>query len=316
MLTRIPTAEDIQKAHERIAPYIHRTPVMRSQSLDKLVKASLYFKCENFQKCGAFKMRGASNAVFSLPSAVLEKGVATHSSGNHGAALALAAKLANTKAYVVMPKNSAKIKVEAVKEYGGEVVFCENTQAAREETLAEVVRQTGAHFIHPFDNYDVIAGQATAAKEFLEEVPSLEHLVVPVGGGGLLSGTALSRCYFSPQTIVWAGEPEGAPDTFLSFQQRKRIPNHTVATIADGLRANVGELTFPIIQKYVSHVILVSDEAIIQAIRLVWERLKIVIEPSCAVPLAAVLKEKARFEGKKVGIILSGGNVDLSKLPF
>lgn len=312
----IPSADDIRAAHQRISPYIHRTPVMRSQSIDKIVGANLYFKCENFQKCGAFKMRGASNAVFSLPKTMLEKGVATHSSGNHGAALALAAKLAGTKAYIVMPKNSAKIKIEAVREYGGEIIFCENTQAAREKTLAEVVQQTDAHFVHPFDNYAVIAGQATAAKELLEDVADLAHVIAPVGGGGLLSGTALAAYYFSAQTQVWAGEPAGAPDTFLSFQQKKIVPNREINTIADGLRTNVGELTFPIILQHVREIMLVDDAAIIAAMRMVWERMKIVIEPSCAVPLAAVLKNKEKFQGKKIGIILSGGNVDLSKLPF
>jgi threonine dehydratase len=316
LIHHTPKAQDIKDAAKRIAPFIHHTPVLSSKSINQLVGAEIYFKCENFQKCGAFKMRGATNALFSNDKDALKNGVATHSSGNHAGAIALAAKLAGIKAYIVMPNNSTEIKIKAVREYGAEITFCENTQQARESTLAEIIQKTGAYFIHPYDNYMVIAGQATAALELIEEKPDLEYIVVPVGGGGLLSGTSLTAHYFAPQMEVWAGEPEGANDAFLSMQEGKIIPNISVNTICDGLRTTVGEKTFPIIQKLVKGVIAVTDEAVIEAMRIVWERMKIIVEPSCMVTLAAIIKEKERFKGKKIGIIISGGNVDVKKLPF
>ncbi|GAB4335415.1 MAG: pyridoxal-phosphate dependent enzyme [Flammeovirgaceae bacterium] len=316
LIDHTPQTQDIKEAAQRIAPYIHRTPVLSSKSINQMTGAEVYFKCENFQKCGAFKMRGASNTVFSIPKDLLKNGVATHSSGNHAAAIALAAQFAGTKAYIVMPKNSTEVKIKAVRGYGAEIIFSENTQQSRESTLQEVVRKTGAYFIHPYDNYAVIAGQATAALELIEEHPDLEHIITPVGGGGLLSGTALTAHYFAPNTHVWAGEPEGANDALLSMKKGEILPNQSVDTICDGLRTTVGEKTFPIIKTLVKGIISVSDAEVIEAMRLIWERMKIVVEPSCTVTLAAVLKAKEQFEGKKIGIILSGGNVDLKKLPF
>ena len=312
-----PNASSIREAHERIKPYIHRTPVLTNTSLNKLTGASLFFKCENLQKVGAFKMRGATNAVFSLPEEDLRKGVATHSSGNHAQALALAAHLAGTKAYIVMPENAPKVKVAAVKGYGAEVIFCKPNLQSREDTLEAVVKRTGAVFVHPYNDYDIIAGQATAALELLEELKDpLEILVAPVSGGGLLSGTALAAHFFSPKTEVVGAEPAGADDAWQSLQQGKIIPQTNPKTIADGLRSSLGDKTFPIIQRHVTEIVRVSEEEIIQAMRLVWERMKVIIEPSGAVSLAAALQSKDRWVGKSIGIILSGGNVDLELLPF
>ncbi len=312
----IPTANDIAEAHDRIRSYIHRTPILTSQTINRLTGAEIYFKCENFQKVGAFKIRGGVNAVLQLSETALKNGVATHSSGNHAQAIAYAAREVGSKAYIVMPDNAPEIKKKAVADYGAEIIFCEPTLQAREDALNEVVRRTGAAFVHPFNDYRVIAGQATAAKELIEDASALDVVMTPVGGGGLLSGTALSVHYLSPQTQVIAGEPEGAQDASLSLQAGKITPAPYVKTIADGLLTTVGDKTFPLIQRYVKAVITVTDEEIVNAMRLVWERMKIIIEPSCAVPLAALLKEKETFAGKKVGIILSGGNVDLEKLPF
>ncbi|AHM61621.1 pyridoxal-5'-phosphate-dependent protein subunit beta [Flammeovirgaceae bacterium 311] len=316
MLTSKP-AETIQNAHKRIRPYIHQTPVLESRQLNELLNAQVYFKCENLQKVGAFKMRGAANAVFSLKPEERQKGVATHSSGNHAQALALAARLAGIPAYIVMPSTAPKVKVAAVKGYDAEVIFCEPTLAARETTLQEVVARTGAHFVHPYNDERVIAGQATAAKELFEQVKEpLDVVITPVGGGGLLSGAVLAARSFSPATKVWAGEPAGADDAYRSLQDGMLVPQTAPNTIADGLLTSLGDITYAIISKGVEQIILVSEEEIIEAMRFLWERMKLVVEPSGAVPLAAALKEKEVLKEKRIGIIISGGNVDLSKLPF
>ena len=307
------TKQSIKDAHERIKPYIQHTPVLTSESLNEIAGCSLFFKCENFQKVGAFKARGAMNAALSLPKDQLQKGIATHSSGNHAQAIARAARILGVKSYIVMPRTAPEIKKRGVRGYGGEIFECEPNLASRESTLAEVVEKTGATEIHPFNNYEVITGQATAAKELIEEISSLDFIVAPVGGGGLLSGTALAAKYFSPQTIVIAGEPAGSDDAYRSMQSGK-IEEAQSNTIADGLLTKLGDKTFPIIQQNVKEIITVTDEEIIAAMRLIWERLKIIVETSCAVPFAAVLKDKTKFAGKRVGIILTGGNVDLEKV--
>jgi threonine dehydratase len=311
-MNTIPDKVSIEKAHERIKDYIHHTPVLTSGSIDEIAGCSIFFKAENFQKIGAFKARGAMNASLSLSPSELAKGVSTHSSGNHAQALARAAKILGVKSYIVMPRTAPDVKKKGVRAFGGEIFECEPTLEARESTLAEVVKKTGATEIHPFNNYDVIAGQATAAKELFEEAGELDFIVVPVGGGGLLSGTALAAKYFSPNTSVIAGEPAGADDAFRSLQSGKIEPSQS-NSVADGLLTSLGDKTFPLIKQYVKEVITVSDKEIVEAMRLIWERLKIIVEPSCAVPFAAVLKDKAKFEGKRVGIILSGGNVDLAR---
>ncbi len=306
------TKSSIEEAHVRIKPYVHRTPVMTSRSIDKIADCSVFFKCENFQNVGAFKARGAMNAALQLSPEQRKKGVATHSSGNHAQAIARAAQILSIKSYIVMPTTTPQIKKKGVIAYGGEIFECEPTLAAREQTLAEVIKKTGAIEIHPFNNYEVMTGQATAAKELFEEVSNLDYLLAPVGGGGLLSGTAMAAKYFSPSTQVIAGEPEGSDDTFRSLKSGK-IEQAQSKTIADGLLTTVGEKTFPIIQKQVKEVITVSEEEIISAMRLIWERMKMIVEPSAAVPLAAVLKSKEKFKDKRIGIIVSGGNVDLER---
>ncbi len=307
------TKETIEKAAERIAPYIHSTPILTNKSINELAGLELYFKCENFQKIGAFKIRGGMNASLQLTPEQLEKGVATHSSGNHAQALAFAAKMLGIKAYIVMPESSPQVKVNAVRGYGAEVTICASNQAARESTLQAIVDKTGATFIHPYDNDEVITGQATCVKEMIEAIPDIDIVVTPVGGGGLLSGTCLGAYYFKPGLKVFAGEPEGAADAVLSIQSGKVEKAPFINTIADGLMTTLSERTLKIIKEHVTDILLVSDEEIKDALRLVYERMKIIIEPSCAVPLAAVLKNRELFQGKKVGIILSGGNVDLSK---
>ncbi len=307
------TRQDIEQAHERIKPYIHRTPVLSSTAIDKIAGCTIFFKCENFQKVGAFKARGAMNAALSLTSEQLSKGIATHSSGNHAQAIARAAQILNTKSFIVMPRTAPLIKKKGVEGYGGKIFECEPTLQSRETTLAKVIAETGATEIHPFDNLQVITGQATAAKEMIEEVKELDIIMSPVGGGGLLSGSSLSAEYFSPSTIIIAGEPSGADDAYRSMKSGK-IEASQSNTIADGLLTNLCEKTFSIIREKVKEVLTVDDEEIIAAMRLVWERMKIVIEPSAAVPLAALLKNKEKFKGKRTGIILSGGNVDLDKL--
>jgi threonine dehydratase len=304
------TQQSITDAHNRIRPFIHQTPVLTSNSLDEIAGTSLFFKCENFQKVGAFKARGAMNAVLSLTREQRARGVATHSSGNHAQALARAAKIMGTKAYIVMPRTAPQIKRQGVIGYGGEIFECEPNLKSREETLMQVTQEKGAFVIHPFNNYEVINGQATVAKEFFEEIGYLNCVLAPVGGGGLLGGAGMAAKFFSPQTIVIGAEPEGADDAYRSLESGM-IETSQADTVADGLLTNLGTKTFPLIQESVKKIITVSDIEIINAMRIVWERLKIIIEPSAAVAVAAVLKEKDQFRNKNVGIILSGGNIDL-----
>jgi threonine dehydratase len=307
------TRAAIELAEKTIKPYIHRTPVFTNKSINELTGIDFYFKCENFQKIGAFKIRGGMNATLSLNPIQLKNGIATHSSGNHAQALAYAAKTLGIKAYIVMPKSSPQVKVDAVKGYGAEVIICEANQAAREAALNKVVAETGAEFIHPYDDYRVITGQATCVKEFIEEVPALDVVITPVGGGGLLSGTCLGAHFFKPGLQVYAGEPEGAADAVLSIKSGKVEKAPFINTIADGLMTTLSEQTLAIIKEYVTDILLVSDEEIIAALKLVYERMKIIVEPSCVVPFAAAIKNAHLFNGKKVGIILTGGNVDLTK---
>lgn len=315
-MTTLPTFADIQKAHERIRPYIHRTPVMTSKSINEIVGAELFFKCENLQKVGAFKFRGACNSVFSLSDEEAKNGVCTHSSGNHAAALALAARMRGIPAYIVMPENAPQIKKVAVAGYGAQITFCEPTLAARESTLKQVAEKTGATEIHPYNYFNVICGQGTAAKELIEEIGALDVEMAPVGGGGLLSGTALSTKALLPGARVIAAEPAGADDAFRSFYSKTLHPSVAPKTIADGLLTSLGAITFELILSNVDQIATVSEEGIVAAMRMIWERMKIIIEPSSAVPLAAILENKVDVKGQKVGIILSGGNVDLGKLPF
>ncbi len=307
------TKASIQAAHERIKPYIHKTPVLTNNSINEMTGIDFYFKCENFQKIGAFKIRGGMNACLKLNPEQLSKGVATHSSGNHAQAMAFAGKTLGTKAFIVMPKTSPQVKVNAVKGYGAEVIMCEPNQQAREETLNKIVAATGATFVHPYDNDDVIEGQATCVKELIEDVPDLDIVITPVGGGGLLSGTCLGAYYFKPGLQVYAGEPEGAADAVLSFKSGKVEKAPYINTIADGLMTTLSDRTLAIIKEHVTDIILVTEEEIIAALKLIYERMKIVVEPSCVVPFAAAFKNPKLFKGKKVGIILSGGNVDLTK---
>ena len=311
-----PDLAAIRAAAKRIERHARRTPVFTCESLNHLADAELFFKCENFQKVGAFKFRGACNAVFSLSDEEAKAGVATHSSGNHAAALALAAKIRGIDAHIVMPKNAPEVKRAAVAGYGGKITFCEPTLAAREAAIARIVEHTSAVLVHPYNDYRVIAGQGTAALELLQEIPRLDVIMAPVGGGGLLSGTCIATAEASPGTKIIAAEPQGADDALRSLKAGKIIPMTDPKTIADGLRSSLGERTFPIIQKYVQEIITVSEEAIIHAMRQVWERMKIIIEPSAAVPVAAVLQHNKNIVGRRVGIILSGGNVDLEKLPW
>jgi len=316
MLEHSPTKEDILGASRRISKFIHHTPLLTSRSLDDIGGCSIYFKCENFQKVGAFKARGAVNATLLLADEQRKHGIATHSSGNHAQAIAYAASIFGIKAYIVMPENAPIIKIDAVKGYGAEIVFCEPTLEARERELDKIVEETSACFIHPYNDYSVIAGQATAAYEISQSKPDLDCLFTPVGGGGLLSGTLLSRNFFFPDATVFAGEPAGADDAYRSLEKGKIVPSIRPNTIADGLLTSLGDKTFKIINENIKAIILVDDDEIIQAMRLLWERMKIIVEPSGAVPLAALLKEKEKFSGKKIGIILSGGNVDLKKQFF
>jgi len=312
----LPIYSDIEQAHIIVQKFAHRTPVLTSTSINKMVSGNLFFKCENFQKVGAFKFRGACNAVFALTEEEAQKGVATHSSGNHAAALALAAKMRGIAAHIVMPDNSPEIKKKAVAGYGAKITFCEPTLQARETTLARIVDETGATEIHPYNNFNVIAGQGTAAKELIEDFGEFDIIIAPVGGGGLLSGTALSTKYLLQNCKVIAAEPAGADDAFRSFQAKKIIPSVNPKTIADGLLTSLGERNFAIIMENVDDIVTVSEEKIVEAMRMIWERMKIIIEPSSAVPLAAILEEKIDIQNKKVGIIISGGNLDLGKLPF
>jgi len=310
------TLADIRAAHARIADKIHRTPVLTSATLDALCGAQLFFKCENFQKIGAFKARGATNAVFALTDAEAANGVATHSSGNHAAALARAARLRGIPAHIVMPSNAPKTKIESVRRNGGIIVFCEPTLVAREAACAKIIAETGARLVHPFDDYAVMAGQGTATLELLEQAPDLDLIIVPVGGGGLLCGTAVAAKGARPGLRVIAAEPAGADDAARSFAAGRIIPLEKASTVADGLRTSLGERNFPLIRQHVDEVVTVSEESIVAAMRRIWDVLKIIIEPSCAVPYAAIMEQKIDVSGKRVGIILTGGNVDLDALPW
>lgn len=315
-MSNVPTLGGIRNAKARIAQYIHRTPVMTCTTIDDMVGASLYFKCENFQKVGAFKARGALNTVLGLDDDLVARGVATHSSGNHAAALALAARIRGVPAYIVMPDSAPRVKKEAVSAYGAEITYCAPSLKDREAILAQVVARTGAVFVHPFNDYRIIAGQATAAFELFEEVADLDIVMAPVGGGGLLSGTALTAHYVSPATSVIAAEPAGADDAYRSFRSGELVASVKPQTIADGLLTSLGDLTFDIIRRFVDDIVTVDDEAIIYATRLIFERMKIVVEPSAAVPLAALLNKRPNVTGLRVGIILSGGNIDLGSFPL
>lgn len=315
-LQAAPTLHQIRAAHQRIAPHVHRTPVVASQSLDVIAGARLYFKCENLQRSGSFKMRGASNAVFSLSDDEAARGVVTHSSGNHAAALALAAKERGIRAWVVMPSDAPQVKRRAVEAFGAEIVLCEPTLASREATAAEVLRRTGAVLIHPYDDDRIIAGQGTAAWELVEEVPDLDFVLAPVSGGGLLSGTAIAAKGLRPSIRVIGCEPRNADDAARSLAAGSIEPAATARTIADGLRATLAPRTFEILRRLVDRVALVGEDEIVAAMRLLWDRLKLVVEPSGAVAAAPALFRQIGAEGKKIGIILSGGNLDLDSLPF
>lgn len=310
------TLTDIQQAAERIQPYAHRTPVMTNESLNQQVGAQVFMKCENLQKVGAFKFRGATNAVFSLTDEEAARGVVTHSSGNHAAALALAARNRGIPAYIVMPNNAPQVKKDAVAGYSGQITFCEPTLQARESTMEEIRGKTGATVVHPYDNQRVIAGQGTAALELLADFPDLDVIIAPVGGGGLLSGTSIAAKGLKPSIRVIAGEPEMADDAYRSIQAGKIIPSENPKTVADGLLTSLGQLTFPIIQQNVERIVTVSEAGIIAAMKFVWERAKIIIEPSSAVALGVLWEGKIDLAGLRVGVVISGGNVDLGKLPW
>jgi len=308
--------DDIRNAAQRIQPYIHRTPVLTSESLDTKVGARVFLKCENLQKVGAFKFRGACNAVFSLTDEEAERGVCTHSSGNHAQALALAARMRGIPAYIVMPNNAPSVKKNAVAGYGGQITFCAPTLEAREATLTRIYEKTGANVVHPYNDARVIAGQGTAALELLEEVPDLDVMIAPVGGGGLLSGTSIAATETKKGIRVIAGEPEMADDAYRSIKSGRIVPAEMPRTIADGLLTSLGSLTFPIVQERVEQIVTVSEQGIVDAMKFVWERVKIIIEPSAAVPVAVLWEKKIDLSRLSVGVILSGGNVDLEKLPW
>ena len=310
------TKQTLLDCQKRIAPYIHKTPVLTSQAINEMLNAAIFFKCENFQKMGAFKMRGALNAIMQLSEEQKANGVVTHSSGNFAQAVSLAAKKLGVKAYIVMPSSAPKVKQEAVLGYGGMITICEPTLKAREETSTKIQKETGATFIHPSNDLDVIIGNSTACTELLEFQNNLDVVITPVGGGGLLAGTALSAHYLGKNCKTIGAEPFEVDDAYRSLKSGKIETNTTTNTIADGLKTQLGHHNFPIIQKYVSKIIRVTEDEITNAMKLVYERMKIVIEPSSAVALAAVFREKGKFENKKIGIIFSGGNVDLTKLPF
>jgi threonine dehydratase len=318
-------SKQVRTTYEHISAYIHQTPVLSSSALNQEIGSNVWLKCENFQKVGAFKFRGACNAVFNLEEDTVRNGVATHSSGNHGQAIAKAANLRGIPAYIVMPKNAPKVKIDAVKGYGGEIIFCESNQKAREETLTQVVEETGATFIHPYDNQEVILGQSTAAWELLHEYPQLDLILTPVGGGGLLSGTILAVDAFrtlhpNTQCTVIGTEPEQANDAYRSVQSGKIQPltseQMAFPTIADGLRTHLGILPFTIIQSFQTQIACVSEESIVHAMRYIWERFNIIIEASCAVPIAALLEKKITPKYANIGVIITGGNVDLDSLPW
>jgi threonine dehydratase len=316
MSANLPLFDDVVAAHERIRPFVHRTPVLTSTGLNDMFGSSLFFKCENFQKVGAFKFRGATNAILALPEEAARKGVGTHSSGNHAAALSLAARMNGIDAHIVMPHTAPEIKKVAVREYGGIITYCEPTMDSRETTMNEVVARTGVTFVPSYDHFNIICGQGTAAKELIEDVGGLDIVIAPLGGGGLMSGTAISTKGMLPSAMTLAVEPAGADDAYRSFKTGKIVPSINPQTIADGLLTSLGKLTFRIIMDKVDDVVTVSDDSIVAAMRMIWERMKIVVEPSGAVPLAAIIEKKIDVGGKRAGLILSGGNVDLSKLPF
>jgi threonine dehydratase len=308
--------DELRRAAERIAPYAHRTPVLTSTYFDERLGAQLFFKCENLQKIGAFKFRGAGNAVMSLSKEEVGKGVVAHSSGNHAQALALAARLRGARAWIIMPNNAPSVKVDAVRGYGAEIIFCEPTVQARQAETARVERETGATMIHPFNDRRIIAGQGTAALELIEQIESLDMLVAPVGGGGLLSGTALAAHHFAPEIEVWGAEPKEADDAFRSLQSGEIQPSAAPKTIADGLLTSLGELTFGVISRHAQGIVTVTEEEIVETMRTFWERMKMLIEPSAAVPVAALASGRLEAEGKRIGVILSGGNLDLDRLPW
>ncbi|HNV84548.1 MAG TPA: pyridoxal-phosphate dependent enzyme [Arenimonas sp.] len=311
-----PVFEDILAAAARIAPYAHVTPVLQSASINELVGAELFFKCENFQRAGAFKFRGACNAVWNLDEQAASNGVVTHSSGNHGAALALAAKTRNIPAYIVVPNGANPAKLKAIEQAGGKITFCDNTMKGRDEAADKIRQQTGAAMVHPYTNVDVIAGQGTAALECLQQTPTLDFMIAPVGGGGLISGTAIAVAGKSKTCRTIGAEPSGAADAYESLQANMRITDIVSNTICDGLRATVGEINLHIMQERRVEIFTVPDQDTIEAMRLIWERLKILVEPSCATVLAAIIKNKMQFTGKKIGLIITGGNVDLDSLPW
>ncbi|MCE5347039.1 MAG: pyridoxal-phosphate dependent enzyme [Bacteroidales bacterium] len=313
---RLPRLSDIQSAHSRIKPFIHQTPVLTSQQIDKIFDCDLFFKCENFQKVGAFKFRGATNAVMSLTSEEKRKGVVTHSSGNHAAALALAAAMNDTRAYIVMPESAPVVKKNAVAGYGAEITFCKPTLQAREETTRIIMEKTGATLVHPYDNFNVICGQGTAALELLNEEDDLEIVIAPVGGGGLLSGTSTCVKGINKDIQVIGAEPLNANDAYISFTTGKLTPSVNPLTVADGLLTSLSELTFSVIRRNVDKIFTAKEESIIACMLLVWERMKIIIEPSSATVLAIIKENPDVFRGKKIGLIISGGNVDFRKLPF
>jgi threonine dehydratase len=311
-----PVFEDILAAAARIAPYAHVTPVLQSSSINELVDAELFFKCENFQRAGAFKFRGACNAVWNLDEQAASNGVVTHSSGNHGAALALAAKTRHIPAYIVVPNGANPAKLKAIEQAGGKITFCDNTMKGRDEAADKIRQQTGAAMVHPYTNVDVIAGQGTAALECLQQTPTLDFMIAPVGGGGLISGTAIAVAGKSKTCRTIGAEPSGAADAYESLQANMRITDIVSNTICDGLRAIVGEINLQIMQERQIEIFTVTDQETIEAMRLIWERLKILVEPSCATVLAAIIKNKMQFSGKKIGLIITGGNVDLDALPW
>ncbi len=312
----IPTLKEVKEAVKRISPYVHKTPVLTSSTIDRMLDASVFFKCENFQRMGAFKFRGASNAILQLSEDERARGVITHSSGNFAAALALAAKLLNTKAYIVMPSDAPAVKKEAVAGYGAHIIECSPGLKNRESSMALQQKKTGATFIHPSNDLNVILGNSTAVMEMASQVETMDVVIAPVGGGGLIAGTALATNHLSYYIETIGAEPFGADDAYLSLKTGKIQPSINPLTIADGLKTQLGDLNFPIIQKFVSKIIRVEEREIIDSMKFIWERMKIVIEPSSAVAVAALFRNKSEFRKRRVGVILSGGNADLSNLPF
>ena len=310
------TYNDIEKAHQRISDHIHNTPILTSDSLDNELGSNLFFKCENFQKTGSFKIRGATNSILQLKDTEIKNGIITTSSGNHGAAVAFIADKIGTSSKIIMPNNTPKNKIENVQRYGGEIFYCEPNIKSREDTLEKMVQKSGGSIIHPYNDEKIIAGQGTAAKELIEKVPDLDAIICPVSGGGLLSGTLLAAKNLKPGIKVFGAEPENADDTYRSILNNKIMSNETTDTIADGLRAQVGTVTFPIIKENVDKILLVSEEMIISSMYMIWQRLKIIIEPSCSIVLAALMLNSNKFLNKKVGLILTGGNYDLKQIPW